>query len=100
MRFRTITLASALVAGLCSTGSAFTPHKGADTPITAAASRQPRMHLSVGYTAPHGVQLGALADWHQIWDRDTDVPLRMWGPSIAYFASTANAETAERAARD
>ena len=100
MRFRTITLASALVAGICSTGSAFTPHKGADTTITAAASRQPRMHRSVGHTAPLGVQLGALAGWHQIWDRDTNVPLRMWGPSLAYFASTANAETAEHAARD
>ncbi|HET9993118.1 MAG TPA: hypothetical protein VFQ65_31500, partial [Kofleriaceae bacterium] len=100
MRFRTITLATALAAGLVSTVSAFVPHKGSDTPITAASARQPRLHRSIGHTAPATTQLGSLAGWQQLWDRDTDVPLRMWGPSLAYFAATADAATAEHAARD
>ena len=100
MRFRTIALATALAAGLVSTATAFVPHKGSDTPITAASARQPRLHRTIGHTAPATAQLGSLAGWQQIWDRDTDVPLRMWGPSLAYFASTADGPTAARAATD
>jgi cysteine-rich repeat protein len=100
MHFRTIAFASAVAAGLVSTATAFVPHKGSDTPITAASARQPRLHRTIGHTAPATAQLGSLAGWQQLWDRDTDVPLRMWGPSLPYFASTADAATGERAATD
>ncbi|MEO6775929.1 MAG: DUF4215 domain-containing protein [Kofleriaceae bacterium] len=100
MRFRTIALTTALAAGLVSTSSAFVPHKGSETPFAAASARQPRLHRTIGHTAPAGVQLGTLSGWQGIWDRDTDVPLRMWGPSLPYFASTADAAVAERAARE
>ncbi|HEX7704136.1 MAG TPA: hypothetical protein VF403_25515, partial [Kofleriaceae bacterium] len=43
--------------------------------------------------------MGTFASWQQIWDRDTDVPLRMWGPSIPFFGSTASPSVAESAAR-
>ncbi len=99
MRLRTILFTSALTAASVQTGGAFAPHKGTSTPVTAAGDRQPRLHRTVGTTAPATVALGALASWQQVWDRDTDVPLRMWGPSVGYFGSTANAEVAETAAR-
>jgi len=93
MRFRTIAIASALAAGLVSSTFAFAPHKG-ETPIVAASSRQPRLHRTTGHTAPKTAQLGSLAGWHQVWDRDTDVPLHLWGQSLAYFGSTADATIA------
>ncbi len=100
MRFRTIAIALVVTTGLAQTGSAFAPHKGTGAPVV-AAEHAPRLHRSVGYTAPAALapRLGSLATWSQIWDRDTDVPLRMWGPSIPVFASTANADVAESAAR-
>jgi hypothetical protein len=101
MRLRTILFASALTAAFVQTGGAFAPHKGSSTPVTAAGDRQPRLHRTVGSSSPAAftARLGSLATWHQVWDRDTDVPLRMWGPSIGYFGSTANDNVAETAAR-
>jgi len=103
MRFRTITIATALAAGLTglgSTVSAYAPHKGSEHPVV-AAGRAPRAHRTVGYSAPTKLapQMGTFASWQQIWDRDTDVPLRMWGPSIPFFGSTASPSVAESAAR-
>ena len=100
MRFRTIALATALAAGFGSTGNAYAPHKGSETPVV-TTGRPVRAHRSVGYTAPARLapHMGAFSNWHQIWDRDTDVPLRMWGPSIGYFGSTASAAVAESSAR-
>jgi len=100
MRFRTIAIAAVLAAGLVSTTFAFAPKKGGDSTITAAGTHQPRLHRAIGHTAPANAKLGSLAGWQQIWDRDTDVPLRMWGPSLPYFASTADGPTAARAATD
>ena len=99
MRFRTLAIASALAAGLVSSTFAFGPDRH-EAPVIAAGSRQPRVHRSTGHTAPKTAQLGSLASWHQIWDRDTDVPLRMWGPSLPVFAATADATLAARAASE
>ena len=101
MRLRTILFASALTAAFVQTGGAFAPHKGSSTPVTAAGNRQPRLHRTVDSSAPAALvaKLGSLASWQQVWDRDTEVPLRMWGPSIGYFGSTANGDVAENAAR-
>ncbi|HEY6034342.1 MAG TPA: hypothetical protein VIV58_08785, partial [Kofleriaceae bacterium] len=96
MRFRSLSIALALAASFASTAIA----ERHELPVIAATARQPRVHRTIGHTAPAGVQLGSLADWHQLWDRETDVPLRMWGPSLAYFASTADPATAARAARE
>jgi len=101
MRLRMILFTTALTAAFVQTGGAFAPHKGSSTQVTAAGDRQPRLHRTVGSTAPIALaaNLGSLSSWQQVWDRDTDVPLRMWGPSIGYFGSTASPEVAENAAR-
>jgi len=101
MRFRTTAIATTFAAALTlsgQTGSAFSPHKGAESP-TVAAGRAPRLHRTIAWRAPAGAQLGTLATWRAIWDRDTDVPARMWGPSIAIARSTADAAVAEAAAK-
>jgi cysteine-rich repeat protein len=97
MRFRTLAIAAALSAGVVHTGDAYAPQKGADRPVV-AAGRAPRLHRDVAWTAPQGA-LAALPSWQVIWDRDTDVPLRLWGPSIAAPRTTADAAAAEAFAR-
>jgi MYXO-CTERM domain-containing protein len=99
MRFSTIAIATALAAGLTTTGNAFAPHKGGERPVV-AAGREPRLHRSTAWTTPATAQLGTLATWRAIWDRDTDVPLRMWGPSIPAPHAVADAAVADAAARD
>ena len=97
MRFRTIAIATALAAGLAPAVNAYAPHQSERPVVT--TGRPSRTHRTVGYSAPAKAQMGSLANWHQIWDRDTDVPLRMWGPSIPFFGSTATPAIAETAAR-
>src|SRR5512139_2296382 len=97
MRFRTLTIAAALSAGLVQTGDAYAPQKGADRPVV-AAGRAPRLHRDVVWSAPQGA-LATLPSWQVIWDRDTDVPLRLWGPSLAAPGTSSNASAAEAFAR-
>src|SRR5262245_36652608 len=97
MRFRTLAIAAALSAGISHTGDAYAPQKGAERPVV-AAGRAPRMQRDVAWTAPQGA-LAALPSWRVMWDRDTDVPLRLWGPSIAAPGTMQNASTAEAFAR-
>jgi MYXO-CTERM domain-containing protein len=99
MRFRTVAVAAALATGLVATSNAFVPHKGGDLPFV-AAGRAPRAHRTSAWTAPKSAHVTpALASWSAIWDRDTDVPLRMWGKSIATPGVLADATAAEAAAR-
>jgi cysteine-rich repeat protein len=90
MRFRTIAIVTALSAGLAQTGAAFAPRKGAE-PQTVAAGRPARAHRDVTWKT--------IGDWRVIMDRDTDVPLRMWGTPIAAPHANSDAAAAEAAAR-
>ncbi|HUS28864.1 MAG TPA: MYXO-CTERM sorting domain-containing protein [Kofleriaceae bacterium] len=97
MRFRTLAIATALYAGLTQTGAAYVAQKGAERP-TVAAGRPARLHRDVAWAAPQGA-LAGLPSWRVIWDRDTDVPLRMWGPPISAPNANRDAAAAETAAR-
>ncbi len=90
MRFRTIAIVTALSAGLAQTGAAFAPQKGAE-PQTVAAGRPARAHRDVAWKT--------IGDWRVIMDRDTDVPLRMWGKPIDAPGANRDAARAEEAAR-
>ena len=94
MRFRTVAMITALATGLGQTGSAFVGHKGDERPFV-AAGRAPRAHRDVTWTNPKTAPPG----WRAMWDRDTDVPLRMWGPSISAPGTTATPALAQTAAR-
>ena len=96
MRLRSFAIATAITAGAATSGNAFAPHKGSDRPLV-TNGRAPRAHRAIAWTAPKSAQ--TLPGWHGIWDHDTDVPVRLWGPSIAFAGSTADAKIAEAAAR-
>lgn len=91
MRFRTIALATILSAGLTQTGSAFAPQKGAERP-TVTAGQPARLYRDTAWKT--------LGNWRAIWDRDTDVPVRMWGPPIDAPNANSDAAAAEAAARN
>src|SRR5689334_1414325 len=97
MRVRTVVIAAALSAGISHTGDAFAPQKGAERPVV-AAGRAPRLHRDVTWNAPQGA-LAGLPSWQVMWDRDTDVPLRLWGPAITAPNTTTDAVAAESFAR-
>ena len=94
MRF---TLAAALTAGLVHSAAAYAPQKGAERPLV-AAGRAARAHRDVTWLAPKNA-LAQLPGWRVLWDRDVDVPLRLWGPPIAAPNASADAAAAEAAAR-
>jgi uncharacterized protein (TIGR03382 family) len=100
MRFRTVVLAGALSIGLSQTGDAFAPQKGADHP-TVVNGRAPRAHRDIAWSAParRPAAFASLPGWRAQWDRDTDVPLRLWGPPIAAPRASADPAAAEAAAR-
>jgi hypothetical protein len=88
MRFRTLAIASLLSAG-------FAPQKGLDKPVV-TANTAPRAHRDVAWKQN---ALPGLPGWQAQWDRDTDVPLRAWGPSISAPNTIADASAAEAFAR-
>ncbi len=91
MRMRTLGLAAALAAGLVHDVDAVVRPKGAEAPLV-AADRAPRTHRTIEWKAlPQG--------WTAMWDRDTDVPLRMWARTPKIAGAVADAAIAESAAR-
>src|SRR6185295_15869716 len=60
-----------------------------------AANQAPRVQRTTLFTR----QVTGLVGWTAIWDHDTDVPLRLWGPGIVTSGSVANPAIAEAAAR-
>ena len=95
MRVRTIAIAAALSAGLIQDSEALIHSKSADAPQV-SAGRGPRAHRSIGWTAVQ--QLGPA--WRTaILDRDTGVPLRIWGHGVVALGAVADPAIAEAIAR-
>jgi MYXO-CTERM domain-containing protein len=93
MRFRTLVVAAALSAG-------FAPFKGADRPFV-TPTRAARTHRDISWQAPRGrlASLPSSSQWSVMWDRDTDVPSRLWGPALAAPGTSADPAAAETFAR-
>ena len=90
MRIYTLGLAAALSAALIQHSGAVVRPKGAEAPIV-SADRAPRTHRTIDWKTVDG--------FTAMWDRDTDVPLRLWKSSPPIFGSVANPGIAEAAAR-
>ena len=101
IRFRTLGIAALLTTSLMQTGGAVVRPKGAEAPVVAAERGGRTMRDVVWSRGDRDGRLAAagLAGWTAQWDRDTDVPLRMWGAGIVFSGSTANPAIAEAAAR-
>lgn len=98
MRLRTIGLAAALSAALFQTSSAVVQPKGAEGPVV-AAGKAPRAHRTTQWSRASQLTAVGLPGWTALWDRDTDVPLRMWGPGTFTAGAMTTPAIAEAAAR-
>jgi uncharacterized protein (TIGR03382 family) len=92
MRMRTLGIAAALAAGWIQDSDAVIRQKSADAPQV-SGDRGPRARRTIGYGSI--AQLG----WKAIFDRDTDVPLRLWGKGVLAPGAVADPAIAEAAAR-
>ncbi|MDQ3335155.1 MAG: MYXO-CTERM sorting domain-containing protein [Myxococcota bacterium] len=90
---RTLGLVAALSAAAVHDSHAVVHLKGAEAPVV-SAERGPRVHRTVDWKS-----IATLPGWTAMWDRDTDVPLRLWGSTSPIPGSVANAAVAEAAAR-
>jgi len=78
----------------------FAPFKGAESPLV-TPGRAARAHRDIAWGAPSGrlASLPSPSHWRVMWDRDTDVPSRLWGPALPAPGATADAAAAEAFAR-
>ncbi len=92
--------------GAAEQAEAFTAPRGARPGRELASGRPARVQRDVAWTAPaaavraHAVAAGKLGLTEAQWDRDTGVPLRMWGAGTPAPGSVASSTTAARHARD
>ena len=98
MRLRTIGLAAALSTALFQTSSAVVRPKGADDPVV-AAGKAPRAHRTTEWSRDSQLTAVGLPGWTALWDRDTNVPVRMWGPATFTAGAMRDPAIAEAAAR-
>ncbi|MGE0398046.1 MAG: MYXO-CTERM sorting domain-containing protein [Kofleriaceae bacterium] len=101
MRLRTIGLAAALSASLFQTSDAVVRPRGAEDPVVTASEKSaPRSHRMTTWSRASQMDAIGLRGWTAMIDRDTGVPVRMWGAGIPTFGAMANPAIAERAARE
>ncbi len=98
MRLRTIGLAAALSTALIQTSSAVVRPKGADDPVV-AAGKAPRAHRTTEWSRASQLTALGLPGWTALWDRDTNVPVRLWGPATFTAGAMQDPAIAESAAR-
>jgi hypothetical protein len=98
MRLRTIALGAALSATLFSTSGAVVRPKGAEEPMV-TPDRAPRKHRTIGWSRASQLVAAGLPGWTAMWDRDTDVPVRLWGPGVHAPGAVADAAVAEATAK-
>ena len=86
--------------------SAFTAPRGGKAGLEFAAGAPARAHRDVTWRAPisagraHAGLVAAMGATDTLWDRDTGVPLRVWGRGIDAPGSVQSAEAAARHGRD
>lgn len=98
MRLRTIGLAAALSTALFQTSSAVVRPKGADDKVV-TAGKAPRMARTTTWSRDSELAAVGLPGWKALWDNDTGVPVRLWGPATFHAGAMADGAIAESAAR-
>jgi len=95
-------LAAALVLASSSAAPAFAPRRGDEHGLV-VAGRPARAHRATERAAPTAARTAfaplATAGWQALWDRDTGVPLRLWGGVVAAPGAVGDPAVAERVAR-
>ena len=98
MRFRTLALALAGTAAMAQISDAVVRPKGAEEPLV-SADHGPRTYRTTAFARAAQLASAGLPGWRALWDRDTDVPLRLWGAGEHAPGAVADAAIAEAAAR-
>ncbi|HWU87587.1 MAG TPA: hypothetical protein VN253_09955, partial [Kofleriaceae bacterium] len=99
MRFRNLGVVAAVAsAGLFQSSGAVVRPKDADAPLV-SAGRAPRSFRTTAFEKGSKLAAAGLSGWTAIWDRDTEVPLRLWGAGQAVVGAVADPAIAEAAAR-
>src|SRR5690606_24277923 len=98
MRLRALGIIGvAAIAGQVQISDAVVPPKDGDAPFV-AADRAPRTHRATAFERGGRIAAAGLAGWTALWDRDTDVPLRLWGEGPLAVGAVASPAVAEAAA--
>jgi uncharacterized protein (TIGR03382 family) len=95
---RPIGLAVVFAAALVQPAGAVVRPKGAEPPMV-TTGRAPRLHRDVEWAGQGVLDRAGFRGWTAIYDRDTDVPLRMWGPGQLASGAMASPSIAEAWAR-
>jgi cysteine-rich repeat protein len=95
---RGLGLAVLVTAGLVQTSGAVVRSKEAE-PSMVTTGRAPRPHRDVEWVQQRVLARAGFTGWTAIYDRDTDVPLRMWGPGQPASGTMASPAAAEAWAR-
>lgn len=98
MRLRTIGLAAALSAALIQTSSAVVRPKGADEKVV-TTGKAPRLVRETAWSRDAELAAVGLPGWKALWDTDTGVPVRLWGPAPFHAGAMQDGAIAEAAAR-
>lgn len=91
-------LAALFTAGLVQTSGAVVRSKDAEAPMV-TTGQAPRLHRDVEWVQSDVLDRAGFRGWTAIYDHDTDVPLRMWGPGQLASGAMANPAIAEAWAR-
>jgi MYXO-CTERM domain-containing protein len=91
-------LTALIVAGWVQTSGAVVRSSRAEPPVV-TAGRAPRRHRDVAWVQHGALDRAGLASWTAIYDRDTGVPLRLWGPAQSAPGAMASPAAAEVWAR-
>ena len=95
---RALGLAVLFAAGLVQPSGAVVRSKDAEPPLV-TAGRAPRPYREVEWSKPGTLDRAGFTGWTAINDRDTQVPLRMWGPGQPASGTMASPAIAEAWAR-
>src|SRR3954468_9819612 len=95
---RALRLGVLLVAGLVQTAAAVVRPDRAEAPMV-TIGRAPRLHRDVAWVQHGALDRAGLSGWTAIYDADTDVPLRLWGPGQLAPGTMASPAVAEAWAR-
>ncbi len=98
LRPSTLGVVAVLTASLIPPAGAVVQPKGHEGPIV-SASRAPRVHRDVRWSRASQLAAFGLPGFTAMWDADTDVPLRLWGPGVAAPGAVRDGAIAEAAAR-
>jgi cysteine-rich repeat protein len=87
-------LAVLLAAGLAQPAGAVVHAKAAEAPMV-TTGRPPRAYRDVTWAPADALDRAGFRGWTTIYDRDTDVPLRIWGPGLVAPGAMASPAIAE-----